>query len=137
MQRATWTDERLDEFAKSTDVRLDHARDDIRAVQVDVANLRTEVRKGFDSVRGDIAAVRGEIDTLRGEMGQQVAGLRGEIGTVRGEVGGVRTEMRQEIATLRTEMGQEIASLRLLVMRLGAGTIVALAGVIATIGITG
>lgn len=126
MQRATWTDERLDGFAASMDAGFERARQDTR-------DLRTEVGKSLGSVRGEIGTVRGEMGTMRAEM----EAMRGEIGALRGEVREQVADLRGEIGGVRTEMREDISSLRLLIMRLGAGTIIALAGVIATVGVAG
>jgi hypothetical protein len=65
MERAAWTDERLDDLAES--MRTGFAR-----VDQDMRDLRTEVRDGFKDVRTEIAEVRrdlhGEIDALRQTM---------------------------------------------------------------------
>lgn len=76
MERMTWTDERLDDFAGR--------------VSADMRDLRTEIRD------------------MRAEM---------------------RTEMRAESASIR----QEIADLRLMVMRFGGGLLIAQFGMIAAL----
>ena len=58
MERAAWTDERLDDLAegmRSGFERLDH----------DLRDLRVELRDGLGGVRTEIAAVRTDIDALK------------------------------------------------------------------------
>lgn len=84
--RATWTDERLDEFAKRTDERFDRVDQqfeqvdrrfeqvDRRFEQVDRRFEQVERRmdEGFNRVHEDMASLRTEVDT-------KIDGLRGEM----------------------------------------------------------
>jgi hypothetical protein len=74
MQRAAWTDERLDDMSG----RVDR----------DIRGLRADMNRGF-------AEVRTEFKAVRGEMSDEFKALRGEVA---GEFGAVRSE----IAELRT-----------------------------------
>ena len=69
MERAAWTNERLDDLA-------------------------TSMREGFARVDTDIRDLRGEIGTLRGEMNEGFKQLRGEISEVRSDVADLRAELR-------------------------------------------
>ena len=51
MERAAWTDERLDDLAES--IRTCFAR-----VDQDMRDLRLEMREGFGELRGEINALR-------------------------------------------------------------------------------
>lgn len=75
MERARWTDERLDERMTAIDNRFDHLTEDIRS-------LREEMRAGFADVRAQFAAVRSEL-----------AGIRAESAEIRAEVAGVYTAL--------------------------------------------
>jgi hypothetical protein len=90
MERAAWTDERLDDLAES--MRAGFAR-----VDQDIRDLRSEMRQGFTQVRSE---------------------MREGFGEVRGELSGVRGE---------------INDLRLMMIRVGGGVMIALVGVIAAI----
>jgi hypothetical protein len=62
MQRAAWTDERLDDLSARVDAGFERVDRDIR-------DLRGDMNRGFADVRrdvgGEFAAVRGEIGELR------------------------------------------------------------------------
>jgi hypothetical protein len=73
MDRATWTDERLDDLANRMDAGFDRVGRDIR-------ELRTELRGEISGLREEM---RGEISGLRGELGSEISGLRGELGSLR------------------------------------------------------
>lgn len=60
MERAAWTDERLDDLAES--IRSGFAR-----VDQDLRDLRSEMHDGFASIGGDIGSSEG---TLRGEINE-------------------------------------------------------------------
>ena len=72
MERAAWTDERLDDLAVA-------------------------MRNGFERVDGDLRGIRGEMGALRGEMGA----LRGEMGALRVEMREEVGSLRSEIGDLR------------------------------------
>jgi hypothetical protein len=65
VERAAWTDERLDDLAEA--MRTGFAR-----VDQDMRDLRTEMRDGFKELRSEVGEVRrdlhGEIDALRQTM---------------------------------------------------------------------
>jgi hypothetical protein len=65
MERAAWTDERLDDLAEA--MRTGFAR-----VDADMRELRTELREGLGAVRDEIGGLRSDIDA-------QTAGLRSDI----------------------------------------------------------
>jgi hypothetical protein len=66
MERAAWTDERLDDLAEAM-------RSGFSRVDQDIRDLRGEVSSGFAQLRGEIGELRGEIGDLRIEIN----GLRG------------------------------------------------------------
>lgn len=104
VERAAWTNERLDDLAEA-------------------------MRSGFERVDRDFRDQRGEIAGLRTEMREELGSVRGEIGSVRGEIAGLRTEMREEFGSMRGEINE----LRLMMFRIGGGVMVGLVGVIAAI----
>jgi argininosuccinate lyase len=65
MERAAWTDERLDDLAES--MRSGFAR-----VDQDVRDLRVEMRDGFAEIRGEIDALRQTMIRIGGGM---IAGM--------------------------------------------------------------
>jgi hypothetical protein len=75
-QRATWTDERLDDLAEA--MRSGFAR-----VDADIRDLRAEMHEGFASVRAELG---GEIRALRNTMfafgGGIIIALIGVIGAI-------------------------------------------------------
>ena len=80
MQRAAWTDERLDDMSERMDAGFERVEGDIR-------DLRREVGGEFRSLRGEIGAVRGEMASgfaaARGEVASEFAAVRGEISELR------------------------------------------------------
>lgn len=104
-QRATWTDERLDDL-------IDAIRNGFTRSDQGIRDLRAEARQ-------DSAA-------FRVEMREESAALRVEM---REESAALRTEMRDGFAALRGE----IDSLRLTLLRVGGAMMIALLGVIAAI----
>ena len=77
-------------------------------VEMQIVQLRDEMRSGFSAMRGDIAAGRTE---LKEESAAIRTELKGEIAAVRTELKGVRTELKEEIAAVRTELREDIADL--------------------------
>jgi hypothetical protein len=120
VQRVAWTDERLDDLARRTDVGFDHLRTDIRGLSQEITGLRTEVHS--------------EMSSLRDEMKGDFAAFRTEMN---GEFAAFRSEMNGEFAAFRTEVGEEIRELRSMVVRVGGGMIVGFAGVIASVAVGG
>lgn len=80
MERAAWTDERLDDLSRRMDAGFDR-------VDADIRELRAELRNGLGGVRT--------------ELGDGLGGLGAEL---RGEIGAFRTEIRGEIDALRLTM---------------------------------
>jgi hypothetical protein len=58
MERAAWTDQRLDDLAEAMRSGFDRIDHDIR-------DLRVELRDGLGGVRTEIGAVRADIDALK------------------------------------------------------------------------
>jgi hypothetical protein len=79
MERARWTDDRLDE-------KMDRIDRTFELIRQEMGALRTELR-------GDIGDLRTE---LRGEIGELRTDLRGDIGELRtdlrGDIGGLRAQ---------------------------------------------
>jgi len=61
MERAGWTDERLDGQMAVIDARFDHAFEEMRAT-------RDEMRVGFAGLRGEIAGLRSDVAEVRGSL---------------------------------------------------------------------
>lgn len=72
MQRAAWTDERLDDMSERMDAGFERVDRDIR-------DLRSQMNQGFADVRrevgGEFGAVRGEIAELRTLMWRLNGGI--------------------------------------------------------------
>jgi hypothetical protein len=69
MSRATWTDERLDDFACHTDRRFD-------GVDHRIDELARRVDSGFNRVDADLREVRSEMRTMRTEMDSRFDALQ-------------------------------------------------------------
>ena len=87
MERARWTDDRLDKQMALIDAKFDRGLDEMRA-------LREEMRVGFASLRGELGIVRGELVTVRGD----ITGMRGDISELRGDVMALQRQMTQIFA---------------------------------------
>ncbi len=68
MERAAWTEERLDDLAES--MRTGFAR-----IDQDLRDLRSELHEGLASGRGEINGLRSEINDLRHLMLQIGGGM--------------------------------------------------------------
>lgn len=83
MERATWTDERLDDLARRMDAGFARVDGDIRDLRREVreqgAELRGEIQEQGAELRGEIAAMR---TTLLRVGGGMMAGLVGVIAAV-------------------------------------------------------
>jgi hypothetical protein len=62
MERAAWTDERLDDLARRMDAGFERMDADIRELRREVAGMRIELRGEIDGVRTGLG---GQIDALR------------------------------------------------------------------------
>jgi hypothetical protein len=116
VERAAWTDQRLDDLSHRVDAGFVRVDADLRELRSEVGRLRSELRSEF----------REAIGGLRSEMRREIGGLRREL---RGEVGGLRSELRGEVGSLRGD----IDALRITLLRVGGGVIVGLVGVIAAV----
>ena len=119
MERAAWTDERLDDLAEGMRSGFTRLDNDLRGVRSEIASLRDEMGDELRSFREEI---RVEFGAVREEM-------RGEFGAIRGEITEVGIGLRGEISGLRGE----IDGLRRVMLSVGGGIIVGLLGVIAAI----
>jgi hypothetical protein len=70
--RVTWTDERLDDLAKSVD-RVDH----------DLRQLRTDMNARFDGLEGRLGS---RIDAVEGRIGARIEGLNRSMFQVGGAI---------------------------------------------------
>jgi hypothetical protein len=61
MERAAWTDERLNDLAQRMDAGFDRVDRDIRDLRGDVAGLRTELRGEIDALRITLSRVGGGV----------------------------------------------------------------------------
>lgn len=68
MQRAAWTDERLDDLSEQMNAGFDRVDRDMRDLRGDMnrgfAEVRQELRAGTKSVRADLGAEIGELRSL-------------------------------------------------------------------------
>ena len=87
MERARWTDDRLDGQMAVIDARFEHAFEELRA-------MREEMRAEFAAVRGEIGGLRDEFAGLRGEF----AGLRGDVADVRGDLSAFQRQVTHILA---------------------------------------
>lgn len=62
MERAAWTDERLDDLSESVRSGFGRVDDEVRAVRTEMHGgftaLRTEMHEGFTELRGEINELR-------------------------------------------------------------------------------
>ena len=69
MERAAWTDERLDDLAESIRTGFARTDEDIRALRSEVhagdRSLRQAIESGDQSVRAEVRELRGDIRELR------------------------------------------------------------------------
>jgi hypothetical protein len=72
MERAAWTDERLDDLVEATRSGFARIDEDLRGVRGEIGSLRGETR-------GEAGSIRGEVGSLRAEMNDGFAQLRGEM----------------------------------------------------------
>ena len=92
MERAAWSDQRLDEKMSAIDTTFASLFEEMRAER---AEVRGDMRAQRDELVAEMRALRTELRTeLRGEMGSLRTELRAEL---RGEMGSLRTELSAEI----------------------------------------
>lgn len=72
MERAAWTDERLDDLA-------DAMRSGFARVDGDIRDLRAETREGFASVRTEVAALEAGLRAAINELRRVMLGVGGGI----------------------------------------------------------
>ena len=72
MERATWTDERIDEKMKAIDTTFD----DIRS---ELAELRAEMRAGFAELRAGIFSLHRQLTYVAVTFGLGALGLAGVL----------------------------------------------------------
>jgi hypothetical protein len=80
MERAAWTDERLDDLAASIRTGFARTEEDMRSLHEDMRALRAEVQAGDRSLR--LAAESGD-QSVQAEMREGFRELRGEIRELR------------------------------------------------------
>jgi chromosome segregation ATPase len=80
MERAAWTEERLDDL-------LESIRNGFTRTDQDVRDLRAETRNEFSELRTEM---RSGFSELRAEMRSEFADVQGEIATLRGEIDALR-----------------------------------------------
>jgi len=131
VQRAAWTDERLDDLSRRTETGFDHVSADIRGLRQEITGLRTEVHSEMSSLRDEM---KGDFGTFRTASSGDFGAFRTEM---KGDFAAFRSEMNGEFAAFRTEVGEEIRELRSMVVRVGGGMIVGFAGVIASVAVGG
>jgi len=83
MERAAWTDKRLDDLAEGMRSGFARVDRDIRDLRGEIGNLRTETREGFQHVRGEINDLRTEFRAVMFRVGGGVmVGLIGVIAAI-------------------------------------------------------
>jgi hypothetical protein len=127
MERAAWTDERLDDLSK-------RMVDGFARVDADLRELRTDLREQFGELRADL---RSEIGGVRADLSNEIGGVRRDLSN---EIGGVRRDLSTEIGGVRGDLSNEIggvpdeiAALRLTMLRVGGGMMVTMLGVLVAV----
>jgi hypothetical protein len=68
VERARWTDERLDDRMSALDTSFERVFDEMRAergrMSAEVESLRTEMRAGFAEVRTDISTLQRQVTQI-------------------------------------------------------------------------
>ena len=83
-----WTDERLDDLARRTDVGFDHIRTDIRDLRQETSALRTETPEGLGELRSELSEQIRELRAMIVRVGGGIiVGFAGVIGTI--GIGGI------------------------------------------------
>jgi DNA anti-recombination protein RmuC len=123
MQRATWTDERLDDLARHIDVRFDRVDDrfkhvDERFEQID--RRFEQVDKRFE-----------QIDYRFERVDRRFDRVENEIGGLRLEMSGMRTEIRREMGVMHSGLQSSIETLQATLTRTLIGLVLCLLGVLA------
>jgi hypothetical protein len=112
MERAAWTDERLDDLARRVDAGFARVDGDIRDLRSEMGALRSEMQTGFSDVRGEMGELRGELQT---------------------GFSGLTSDTQRRVDSLGSELRGEIQAFRLTILRVGGGIMVGLVGVIGAV----
>ena len=105
MERASWTDDRIDE-------------------------RMTAIDAGLDGLRAETRGLRDEIGDLRSELRTEVGDLRSELRT---EITGLRTEFRQELGAFRAEVAAFHRQVTVILGSFAVALLGMLGGLIATL----
>jgi 3-dehydroquinate synthetase len=83
MERAAWTDQRLDDLAEAMRTGFARVHQDIRDLRAEVAGLRVQMHDGFGELRGEVNDLRAEFRTVMLRIGGGViVGLIGVIAAI-------------------------------------------------------
>jgi hypothetical protein len=83
MERAAWTDQRLDDLAEAMRTGFARVDQDIRDLRAEVAGLRVQMHDGFGELRGEVNDLRAEFRTVMLRIGGGViVGLIGVIAAI-------------------------------------------------------
>jgi F0F1-type ATP synthase membrane subunit b/b' len=99
MERARWSDDRLDDRMSAIDKTFDGVFEELRAE-------RAEFRAEMSAMRADL---RAEMHGMRAELKAEMHGMRNEL---RGEMHGMRDELRAEMHDMRGELKGELREMR-------------------------
>jgi DNA anti-recombination protein RmuC len=127
MQRATWTDERLDELSRHIDVRFDKVDERFKLVDEHfriVDKRFDQIDKRFERVEGAIQNVRTD---LRRDLGTLHVDLKSDIRVLQGNVATNDAVTKAEIAGIR----DSINALHITLTRWLVGLLICLIGVLA------
>ena len=136
MERAVWTDERLDDLAGRMDAGFDRVDGELRELRRELstgmADMRVEHREDMQGLREEIHGARTElgeeIHGVRTDLGGRIDGLGGRIDGLDGRVDSLGDGLGGRIDAL----SGRVDALQLTMLRLGGGMIIGFAGLIAT-----
>ncbi|MBS1880902.1 MAG: hypothetical protein JST31_15430 [Actinobacteria bacterium] len=74
MKRETWTDERMDDFARRVYQHFEQVDGRFQRVELDIRDLRTEMRAEFANVRREMKDGFDEVRGLTLRMGSGIVG---------------------------------------------------------------
>jgi hypothetical protein len=99
----------------------------------EMAELRGEMRAGFERVGNEIAGVRGEMHAGFGRVDNEISGVRGEMHAGFRRVDNELSEVRGEMHAGFERVDGRIDGLQTTLIRIGGGVIVGLVGVIGAV----
>jgi hypothetical protein len=99
MERARWTDERLDDRMSAIDRTFESVFDEMRAE-------RAELRAQMSAMHADL---RAEMHGMRAELKAEMHGMRDEL---RAEMHGMRAELKADMHGIRADLTADMRAIR-------------------------